>query len=52
MGGLHKDKKIKILAIIMLVTNNKPQGYKENVIYFITITLGEYVNIFNWLANY
>ena len=42
-----KYKKTRILAIIMLVTNNNPPGYKEYVIYFIVFSFGEGVTIMN-----
>ena len=35
----------------MLVPNNKPQGYKTNIVLFITFAFGEGVTIINWIAN-
>ena len=40
-----KSNKTIILAIIMLVPNNNPQGYKQHVVYFISFAFGEGVNI-------
>ena len=40
-----KSDKTIILAIIMLVTNNNTQGYKEHVISFISFAFGESVTI-------
>ena len=36
---------------MMLVPNSSPQGYKAHVILFITFTLGEGVNIIDWIAK-
>ena len=35
----------------MLVTNDKPQGYNENDIYFMAFAIGEVVNTIDWLEN-
>ena len=40
-----------ILSIIVLVANNKPQGFKEHVISFIIFDFGVGVTIIDWLAN-
>ena len=47
---IKSNKKI-VLAIIMLVPNNKPQGYKEHVIQSFESNFGEGVTIIDWLAN-
>ena len=39
------------VAIIMLVPNNNPPGYKECVIYFITFDFGKVFTIIYWLSN-
>ena len=50
-GYFIKSNKTRILALIMLVQNNNPKGYKQHVIYFIDFSFGEGVNIIYWLAN-
>ena len=39
-GDSIMSNKIRILAIIMLVPNKKPKGYKEHVISFILLAFG------------
>ena len=46
-----KSNETRILDIIMLVTNNNPQGYKEHVISFIVFDFIEGVTIIDWLEN-
>ena len=46
-----KQNKTRIQAIIMLVQNNNPQGYKEHYILFIAFTFGEDVTVIDWLVN-
>ena len=38
-GYFIKSNKTRILALIMLVQNNNPKGYKQHVIYFIYFSL-------------
>ena len=47
---IKSNKKI-ILAIIMLINNKNPQGYKEHVILFILFSFGEDVTIIDWIEN-
>ena len=46
-----KSKNTRILAIVMLVPNRNPPGYKEHVISFITISFRDGVTIIYWLIN-
>ena len=46
-----KSNKTITLAIIMLVPNKNPKGYKEHTILFIVFAFGEGVTIIDWLAN-
>ena len=50
-GYFIKSNKIITLAIIRLVLNNNPQGYKKHVISFISFAFGEGVNIIYCIAN-
>ena len=47
---INLNKRI-ILAIIMLVINKNPQGYKEQVIPFIDFSFLEVVTVNYWLSN-
>ena len=47
---INLNKRI-ILAIIMLVINKNPQGYKEQVIPFIAFAFLEVVTVNYWLSN-
>ena len=46
-----KSNKTRTLAIIVVVPNKNPKGYKERIISFIVFAFGEGVTIFYWQAN-